>query len=119
LALIRAKAVHAFARLPAVVLAAARAGRLEVDLLVGVLADIADIQVAGGTIKREAPGIAQPIGPDLGARLVGAVRPGVIWPPISRMTSGRFSMILRNIRALASGCFRFCSQSRIDPTEKP
>src|SRR5690606_22508102 len=51
---------------PAVVLAPARAGGLEVHLLEGVLADVGDVEVAGLAVEAEAPGVAQPVGPDLG-----------------------------------------------------
>src|SRR4029453_18079550 len=57
--------VAALAPVPAVV-APTRTGRLVVDLLVGVLADVADPQVAGGGVERETPGVAQPVVPDLG-----------------------------------------------------
>ena len=50
---------------PAVVLAAGAAGRLEVDFFEAVLADVADVEIAGGTVEAEAPRIAQPVRPDL------------------------------------------------------
>src|SRR6266545_2092996 len=63
--------VPALAPVPAVV-AAARPGRLVVDLLPGVLADVADPQVAGGGIEGEAPRVAQPVRPDLRAGAAAA-----------------------------------------------
>ena len=51
---------------PAVVLAAAARGGLEVDLLDGVLADVADVEVARAAVEAEAPGVAQAGRPDLG-----------------------------------------------------
>src|SRR5215213_1494049 len=75
---IRSKAVQCLAYAPAVVQATSGTSRLEVDLLVGVLPNIADIQVAGGAVEREAPGVAQPVSPDLRTRIVGAGRPGII-----------------------------------------
>ncbi len=53
---------------PTVVLAAVARGGLVIDLLDLTLADVPDEEIAGGAIEAEAPGIAQPIGPDLGAR---------------------------------------------------
>ena len=54
-----------------------RAGRArgEVDLLFGVLADVADDQIAGAPVEGEAPRIAQPVGPDLRT----PPRPGREW----------------------------------------
>src|SRR5262245_50740709 len=42
--------------------------RAVVDLLPGILADVADVQRAGHPVEREAPGVAQPIRPDLRPR---------------------------------------------------
>src|SRR5260370_3830908 len=53
---------------PTVVLAAVARGGLVIDLLDLTLADVPDEEIAGGAIEAEAPGIAQPIGPDLRAR---------------------------------------------------
>src|SRR6185503_6594404 len=36
-----------------------------VDLLPGALSDVADVEVAGAAVDAAAPGIAQPLGPDL------------------------------------------------------
>src|SRR6266581_1422753 len=50
---------------PAVVLASARARRLKVDLLPGVLPDVAGPQVAGLAVERVPPGVTQAVRPDL------------------------------------------------------
>src|SRR4030095_12206725 len=71
----------ALAPVPAVVVPA-RGGRLVVDLLVAVLADVADPQGAGGGVEREPPGVAQPVVPDLGAGAGPAPPRGV--PPEPR-----------------------------------
>ena len=60
-------AVHTFGAIPAVVLAAGARGRLEIDFLVNVLSDIADIKVAGGAVEGETPRIAQTVSPNLTA----------------------------------------------------
>src|SRR5262245_10778912 len=60
-------ALRALHPVPAVVLAARARGRLKVDLLARTLPDVADVQVAGLAVEAEPPGIAQPVGPDLGA----------------------------------------------------
>src|SRR4029453_1695288 len=65
------KGMAALAPVPAVVVPA-RGGRLVVDLLVAVLADVADPQGAGGGGEREPPGVAPPDGPDPGAGAVPA-----------------------------------------------
>ena len=57
--------VIAFIAAPSVVLAAGAVGRLEVDLLPGVLTHIGDIQIARRSIEARPPRVAQPIGPDL------------------------------------------------------
>ena len=62
---IRLKAVIAFHDVPAVILASLARLGLEIDLLPGFLPDIRDVQIAGGAIERESPGIAQAVGPDL------------------------------------------------------
>src|SRR2546430_17018695 len=51
--------------LPILVGAGAVAAAGEVDLLLGVLAHVADDQIARGPVEGEAPRIAQPVGPDL------------------------------------------------------
>src|SRR5204863_6596259 len=58
--------VVAFHAGPAVVLSAGRRAQLEVDLFPVVLADVADPEVAGGGVEREAPRVAEAPGPDLG-----------------------------------------------------
>src|SRR4029450_10410177 len=58
---------------PAVVLAAAAGCRLEVDFLDGALADVGDVQIAVGAVEREAPWIAQSLGPDQ-AETIAALR---------------------------------------------
>src|SRR5688500_1643870 len=65
-ALLGLKAMASFDDVPAPILAAL-AGRLKVDPLVAVLADVGDVQIAGGAVEGEAPGVAQPVRPDLGA----------------------------------------------------
>src|SRR5205823_5470818 len=45
------------------------AGRHEVDLLVGVLADVADPEIAGGAVEGVAPRVAQAKGPNLGVNV--------------------------------------------------
>src|SRR5262249_29179378 len=52
------EAVPPLHAVPAVVLAAVAGGRLEVDLLVAVLADVADVQVAGAAVEAVAPRVA-------------------------------------------------------------
>ena len=49
---------------PAVVLSARAGGRLEVDLLPGVLANVGDVHVAGGAVEGEAPGVPEARRPD-------------------------------------------------------
>src|SRR5262249_12689524 len=51
------EAVQALHDAPAVILAAATRGRLAIDLLVLVLADVADVQVAGRAVEAPAPGV--------------------------------------------------------------
>src|SRR5207249_5123596 len=51
--------------LPAVVLAPRARPRLEIDLLAGALADVGDVEVARRPVEGEAPGVAQPLRPDL------------------------------------------------------
>src|ERR1700744_1706541 len=62
----RLEAVIALEDAPPVVGSGAVARTGEVDLLLGVLADIADDQVPRAPVKGEAPRVAQPVGPDLG-----------------------------------------------------
>jgi hypothetical protein len=57
--------VQALAAVPAVVAAAGRPGHLEVDLLVEILSDVSDVEIAGLAVEAEAPGVAQTVGPDL------------------------------------------------------
>src|SRR6202007_247030 len=61
---------------PAEVRAARRALAREVDLLDRVLPDVADDEVVGDAVEREAPRVAQAVGIDLGQR-AGAVDEGV------------------------------------------
>src|SRR4051794_15842874 len=68
-----AVAVIALVHAPAEVPAARAARAREVDLLHRVLADVADRQVAGAAVEREAPRVAEPVGVDLAAR-AGAPR---------------------------------------------
>jgi hypothetical protein len=61
---------EALTAVPAVVVATARddavaGARRPVDLLVGILADVGDDHAAAEEVEGEAPGIAQPVGPDL------------------------------------------------------
>src|SRR5690606_23761961 len=60
------EAVGAFHQAPAVVFAAGAVGRLEVDLFEPVLADVGYPHVAGFAVEREAPGVAEAVGPDFG-----------------------------------------------------
>ena len=60
--------VHTFPRVPAVVLATRRGGRLPVDFLVRRAAHVGDPQIARGHVEAEAPRIAQAIGPDFRQR---------------------------------------------------
>src|ERR1700712_5443625 len=53
---------------PAVVCAPAATAPGEIDLLLRVLPDIADHEVAGAAVEREPVRVAQPIRPDLGPR---------------------------------------------------
>src|SRR5262249_14590627 len=62
------EAVQALHDAPAVVLAAAARSRLAIDLLVQVLADVADIQVARRAVEAPTPGVAQAQRPDLATR---------------------------------------------------
>src|SRR5204863_1425509 len=61
------EAVQALHPVPAVVRAGARGvrGAGEIDLLVQILADVADPQVVSRAVEAEAPRVAQPVGPDL------------------------------------------------------
>ena len=52
--------------LPSVVFAAFAFGRLEIDFLPVILADIGDEEVTCFTIKRESPWVADAVGPDFG-----------------------------------------------------
>src|SRR5262249_14264938 len=58
---------RAFLGPPAVVLAAFAGGRLEVQLLDLVLADVGDVEVAGLVVEGVPPRVAQAEGPDLGS----------------------------------------------------
>src|SRR3990172_8457664 len=62
-------AVTALHDVPAVVLPAERVAGLAVDLLPGALADVTDVEIAIGSVEAEAPGVPQPVGPDLGEPL--------------------------------------------------
>src|SRR5262249_36764423 len=53
---------------PPAVVAAAAAGRLEVHLFFGALADVGDQEVMGLPVEGDAPGIAQAERPDFGPR---------------------------------------------------
>ncbi len=55
-----------FVTAPAIILATAADGRLDVDFFVQTLADIADEHGGGGRVKAPAPGVAQAHGPDFG-----------------------------------------------------
>ena len=66
-AAVPAGVVRALAVRPAEVGAARASGRDEVDLLPRVLPDLADPQIAGEPVEREAPGIAEAVRPDLAA----------------------------------------------------
>jgi hypothetical protein len=79
---------------PAVVLAAGAGGRLEVDLFDLVLTDVGGPEVARLPVEREAPGIAEAVGPDLGEavsavgeRVVGGDGVGAL--PAAASTSRR------------------------------
>jgi len=63
--------VSGFEEAPAKVCACGSVCRQEIDFLPLILTDIAYVQVACGTIKGEAPGIAQPVSPDFMQRLGG------------------------------------------------
>src|SRR3972149_12326112 len=58
---------------PPVVLAPGASRRLKVDLLVLILAYIGNVEVAGATVERETPGVAEAERPDL-APVPGASR---------------------------------------------
>src|SRR6185295_10781136 len=62
---------------PAVVDAARAPGRLTVDLLPALFADVADVEVPVQPVEAEAPGVAQAVVPDLVARRGIAVDEGV------------------------------------------
>src|SRR5206468_1686933 len=64
------EAMVAFHLIPAIVLAARTGCLLEVDLFPGVLPDVADKEVAGRAVEREAPWIAQAVRPDFGADVI-------------------------------------------------
>src|SRR5439155_26758076 len=53
---------------PAVVLEPRAHARCVIELFPGVLPDVADVEVAGLPVEREAPGIAQPVADDLRTR---------------------------------------------------
>jgi hypothetical protein len=68
--------VEAFHFAPAVVFAADARGRLEIDLFVLVLTDVADPEVAGLAIETETPRIAKSVRPDLVSRGPGRRKKG-------------------------------------------
>src|SRR5436190_6973162 len=83
------EAAPALEDVPAVVGALPRAAAGEVDLLLGVLTDVRDHQVAGQPVEREAPRVTQAEGPDLGRHTLAAherVALHAIGPPAARMT---------------------------------
>ena len=90
----RVVAVVAFLQAPTVVLTAVRASSDPVDLLHGVLADVADPEVAGRVVEGHAPGVPEPVGPDLreAARDEGRAGAGVGVPD----PDGRASLLRNN-----------------------
>ena len=92
----------ALERPPAEVRAAPAAARHEVDLLVLVLADVADREVARAAVEREAPRVAQAVRVDL------AARPGAADERVRRPESSR------RARPPARGSMR-----RILPSSEP
>src|SRR3984893_802613 len=73
---------------PAVVLPSAAATGLAVDLLPGILAHVSYPEVAGRGGEGEPPGIAQPVGPDLGLG-VAATGEGIAGRNAVRLAAGR------------------------------
>jgi hypothetical protein len=73
---------------PAEVRAGRRAGPLDVDLLPGALADVADPQVARRPIEAHPPRVAQAREPDLGPRARGAGRERVVGRDAVRLARG-------------------------------
>ena len=75
--------------------------RREVDLLARALPDVADREVAGGAVEREAPGVAQPVGVHLGGR---AARPGVDAEDLPQSTARVLRVVGRVVaRAAVAG----------------
>ena len=70
--------VHSFQHAPPIILTAAAACRLEIHFFPGILSDIADKEVPGQSIERAAPGITQPVGPDLVQRVI-VVDKRIVW----------------------------------------
>ena len=57
--------MHAFENVPAVIFSSAARRWLKVDLFPGVLTDVRDKKVPGGSIEGTTPRVAQAVGPDL------------------------------------------------------
>src|SRR6202030_3682570 len=69
------EAVQALGDAPAVV-APSETPRLEIDLLKGILADVADVEIAATAVEAEAERIAQPQVPDVGIASARVARRG-------------------------------------------
>ena len=70
----RVRAEGSLVEVPAVILPADARRRLVVNLLDLPLADVTDVEIAGRLVEREAPGVAQPVGPDLVEARDGGIR---------------------------------------------
>src|SRR5512133_2090744 len=97
--------VRTFTLIPAKVGAAGRSSREIIDLLPDILPDITYIQVSGRLIKRQAPGIAQAVRPDLVAERiirgdsVGVTGINIDAQNLAKQPVGFLSIFLRIARA--------------------
>ena len=104
--------VEPLAAIPAVV-AAARARRLPVDLLPGVLADIPDPEGVGHPVEAGTPGVTQPDRPDVPEpRCRSVVRVG-------RRTGESPVQVRRDAQRFPSALFRFWPFSNGSPPPPP
>jgi hypothetical protein len=78
-----------FHPVPPVVLSPRGIGRLDIDLLPRALADVPDPEVAGLSVERVPPRIAQPVGPDLGSCVGATDERIVLGDPVGEITERR------------------------------
>ena len=83
------KLLIAFVDAPTVV-CAADARQLKIDLFPALIADIANVHVAGRAVEAESPRVAQAVRPDFVAR-VGVADKGIVW----RNCVGRVSIHIK------------------------